>query len=430
MIQRDPSKLHFCTQLVTGLMSATMLTAAPVKPEAFFDFTDSKYTNEGGVVTCVAGSPHLESKKEYSNYIFSFEFKLPPAGNNGIGIHVPKGSKRPAYEGMEVQVLDHTSSKYKDIKAHQFHGSLYELAAAEVTNALKPVGEWNKETITVYGNQVTVNVNGTIVTQVNLDELAEKNPKHSGVKRRSGHIMLCSHTDPVQFRNFDIEELQPTGALPEVDLTGFTQLYNGKDLSGWKHDQGHIGHWKPMGEVLSYDGKATSKDKNLWTEKSYGDTTLVVDWRWSGPAPYKKRQPVLDPNTGEAKRDTDGKPIRIEIDEYDSGLYFRGNNRSQVNLWNWSCGSGEVYGYRMIKGLTAEVRAALVPKFRTDHPIGEWNRMVVDLIGDRLTVTQNGITVIENAQLPGVPASGPIALQHHGSGIDFKNIYIKEHKSN
>jgi hypothetical protein len=46
--------------------------------------------------------------------------------------------------------------------------------------------------------------------------------------------------------------------------------------------------------------------------------------------------------------------------------------------------------------------------------------------GDRLTVDLNGVTVIENAQLPGVPARGPIALQHHGDPIEFANIFIKE----
>ncbi len=59
--------------------------------------------------------------------------------------------------------------------------------------------------------------------------------------------------------------------------------------------------------------------------------------------------------------------------------------------------------------------------------------------GDRLTVVLNGQTVIENAQLPGIPESGPIALQHHGlfneetgrwvggpSNVQFRNIFIKE----
>jgi hypothetical protein len=48
--------------------------------------------------------------------------------------------------------------------------------------------------------------------------------------------------------------------------------------------------------------------------------------------------------------------------------------------------------------------------------------------GEFLTVILNGQTVIENARLPGVPARGPIALQHHGDPIQFGNIYIEELK--
>jgi hypothetical protein len=57
--------------------------------------------------------------------------------------------------------------------------------------------------------------------------------------------------------------------------------------------------------------------------------------------------------------------------------------------------------------------------------------------GDRLSVVLNGEPVIVRAQLPGVPARGPIALQHHGekkngewvappSLVQFRNIAIKE----
>ena len=45
---------------------------------------------------------------------------------------------------------------------------------------------------------------------------------------------------------------------------------------------------------------------------------------------------------------------------------------------------------------------------------------------DRLSVSLNGRLVIENAQLPGVPERGAIGLQHHGSAIDFANLWIKE----
>jgi hypothetical protein len=116
-----------------------------------------------------------------------------------------------------------------------------------------------------------------------------------------------------------------------------------------------------------------------------------------------------------------------EIDECgDSGIYLRGSSKSQINIWCWSVGSGEVYGYRTDGSMPAEVRAGVTPSENADAPLGQWNRFHITMVGDRLTVVLNGKTVIENAQLPGVAERGRIALQNHGSPLEFANIYIRE----
>ena len=53
----------------------------------------------------------------------------------------------------------------------------------------------------------------------------------------------------------------------------------------------------------------------------------------------------------------DGKGIRIAAPDSDSGIYLRGSSKSQVNIWGWPTGSGEVYGYRMDATMPADVRA-------------------------------------------------------------------------
>ena len=119
----------------------------------------------------------------------------------------------------------------------------------------------------------------------------------------------------------------------------------------------------------------------------------------------------------------------MQISDYgDSGIYLRGNSKSQVNIWCWPIGSGEVYGYRTDAEQPAEVRAAVTPRQKADRPPGDWNRFRIKMKGERLTVALNGTTVIENAWLPEVPARGPIALQHHGDAIQFANLYIREIK--
>jgi Domain of Unknown Function (DUF1080) len=219
---------------------------------------------------------------------------------------------------------------------------------------------------------------------------------------------------------------------------GFTALFNGTDFTGWKLPDGDNGHWKVINGVIDYDAQSEAKgDKNLWTEKEFKDFTLRIDWRikeTTGLYPV----PTVLPDGTHAKG-PDGKDIITPTANADSGIYLRGTSKAQLNIWCWPIGSGEVYGYRMDKNQPPEVRAGVTPKVKADKPVGEWNTFEITMKGDRLTVLLNGKTVLDNAQLPGVPEKGALALQHHGgknaktgemspasSLLQFRNISIKE----
>lgn len=223
----------------------------------------------------------------------------------------------------------------------------------------------------------------------------------------------------------------------EVLDAGFTSLFNGRDLSGWKIPEGDHGHWKVVDGVIDYDAQSEAAgDKDLWSANEYGDFTLRVDWRIKA-TPYKNpRVPIILPN-GTHKRDENGKEIQMVVPDSDSGIFLRGEGKSQVNIWCWPIGSGEVYGYRMDSSMPESVRAGVTPKKNADHDIGQWNTFEITLRGSRLTVVLNDETVIENADLPGIPERGPIALQHHGAMqagqwtsppalVQFRKISIKE----
>src|SRR5207249_1282145 len=111
---------------------------------------------------------------------------------------------------------------------------------------------------------------------------------------------------------------------------------------------------------------------------------------------------------GTYKRDTTGKEILIAVPNTDSGIFLRGEHKSQVNIWCWPVGSGEVWGYRTDPELSAAVHEGATPKVAADQPIGEWNTFHIVMKGDHLSVTLNGKQAIQNAQLPGVPIEGPI----------------------
>ncbi|RYD58472.1 MAG: DUF1080 domain-containing protein, partial [Verrucomicrobiaceae bacterium] len=264
-------------------------------------WTGDGYVVEDGAIVCTPEGKNLMTERTFSNYVLDFDFKLPEGGNNGLGIHYP-GSGDGAYEGMELQILDNSASKYVDLKDTQFHGSLYLLAPAK-KSGLKPVGEWNHEKVSVSGSGLTVELNGEIILRANLDDLATRNPDHKGVKRRAGRIAWLGHGDKVAFKNINITETAPVANTEGVMAAGFKRLFNGKNLDGWKH--GNSPEWTVSNGILKHSGRK-GEPADLWTEKEFGDCTLVFDWRWSAAGTMMGR-PIVLPD-GSEKTGKDGKP--------------------------------------------------------------------------------------------------------------------------
>lgn len=218
----------------------------------------------------------------------------------------------------------------------------------------------------------------------------------------------------------------------------WVSLFNGENLSGWMIPEGDNGHWKVVDGVIDYDAMSEAEgDKSLWSEDEYEDFVLKVDWRIKEVPYTNPNVPIVMPD-GSHKLDENGDVIRTAVPDSDSGIYVRGTSKSQINIWNWPIGSGEVYGYRTDSSMPEEVRAGVTPSVNADNNIGEWNTFVITVEGRHLTVELNGHTVLDHAHLPGMPESGKIALQHHGSQnengewvsppslVQFKNISIKE----
>jgi len=167
------------------------------------------YVVENGALVCPAdGGGNLLTDKEFANFIFRFEFKMEPAGNNGVGIRAPLTGDV-AYSGMEIQILDHDHERYKGrLKPTQRHGSIYDVFPAE-GEALKPAGEWNEEEIMADGRRIKVTLNGKVLVDANLDSITDPAvlKKHPGLARTSGHIGFLGHGTRVEFRNLRIKEL-------------------------------------------------------------------------------------------------------------------------------------------------------------------------------------------------------------------------------
>jgi len=380
------------------------------------------YGVTNGVIYCaLGGGGNLMTEKEYSDFILRFEFKLEDGSNNGVGIRAPLAGDA-AYVGMEIQILDEGAAdrgKWGKLRPDQYHGSIYGVVAAK-KGALRPPGEWNTEEITAQGRRIKVVVNGITIVDTDLNDLNDpyKIAKHPGLFRERGHVGFLGHNDYMEFRNIRIKELS-TVASGSTAPEGFTALFNGKDLKGWKGlvadpkkratmsppelanaqakaDDLMRASWKIEDGALGYRG--TNFD-NLCTAKDYVNFELLADWKIE---PYS-----------------------------DSGFYLRGT--PQVQIWDpytLPTKSGSEVGSG---GLYNNKTNGAIPLVVADKPIGEWNRFRIVMAGDIVHVFLNGELVVNGAplenywqrDLPVFPF-GPIELQAHKSVVWFKNLYLRE----
>lgn len=420
------------------------------------------YAVKDGVLICKKGGKNLVAEEEYSDFAFQFEFKLEESGNNGIGIRVPKGG-HPASSGMEIQILDHNGARYTGmaemsdgkkrklswLKPWQYHGSIYGITPAK-TGYLKPVGEWNQETIIAIDDHVIVILNGAVIVDAFLDDTVPVDGgPHPGMKNRTGHLVLAGHSDRVEFRNMRIADYSVSPPSHEsqqdnVPPNGFKTLFNGKDLTGWKglaHKnanarrelQGNAAteaqssadkvmrdHWSVIEGVLTYDGKGQS----LCTDKDYGDFEMYVDWKIPAGADsgiYLRGTPqiqIWDPWDLRMKPKADGSvdgPGDLTAEEW-VAAYRNGRNLGSGGLWN-------------------NRRWRNAPTVLADKKPGEWNRFLIRMVGDKVTIWLNGKKIVDRVALENywdksgvVPLArkDQIELQHHGSELYFKNLYLRE----
>jgi hypothetical protein len=168
------------------------------------------YVAENGVIVCPEdGGGNLYTEKEYSDFTLRLEWRLWDGGNNGIGIRAPLEGDA-AYVGMEIQVLDEASEKYKKgagLKPTQMTGSVYDVFAAK-SGHVKRDGVWNTYEIQARGRKIKVTLNDVVVTDVDLDSVKDEAvlKKHPGLARKSGHIGFLGHGTRVEFRNIRIRE--------------------------------------------------------------------------------------------------------------------------------------------------------------------------------------------------------------------------------
>lgn len=168
---------------------------------------------EDGVLESGTGTGNLWTKKRYGDFILELDFKVRKRANSGVFIRTDEPVAW-SNTGFEVQLLDSTPKATLD--SHDC-GAIYDIAAP-TKNAANPAGQWNHCRVTAKGPKISVEFNGQLVNDINLNDwkTANKNPDGSSNRlssagkdmKREGYIGLQDHGDAVWFRNIRVKELK------------------------------------------------------------------------------------------------------------------------------------------------------------------------------------------------------------------------------
>jgi hypothetical protein len=182
-------------------------------PDLANSVAPGKWTMKDGVLVA-GGGETLWTADSYGDFVLDLEFKVEKEANSGVFLR--SGDIKNVLKALEIQV--HESA---DGSRYGMVGALYD-ACPPSKSAAKPVGEWNRFTITCKGPLVTLVFNGEQVLDVDLDtwSAARKNPDGTPNKfavalkdfARKGPIGLQglhgAAKAPVYYRNLKIKPLE------------------------------------------------------------------------------------------------------------------------------------------------------------------------------------------------------------------------------
>lgn len=156
----------------------------------------------------------LITEKSYNDFEFSWEWKLPEGGNNGVKYFVTEA--RPKSPGHEYQMLDDARHPDGAKGANRQTGAFYDVLPPAADKPLRRPGEWNQSKIVVKGNTVEHWLNGKNILTYELGSDAVKaglaKSKFKGEPgfgdKIAGPLMLTYHQDDCWFKNIKIRPLK------------------------------------------------------------------------------------------------------------------------------------------------------------------------------------------------------------------------------
>ncbi|MCA9270376.1 MAG: DUF1080 domain-containing protein [Planctomycetales bacterium] len=196
-------------------------------------------------------------------------------------------------------------------------------------------------------------------------------------------------------------------------------LFNGKDLSNWHADVPHLdNHPDAKGPFIVRDGMLVSLGSpggHLITNDSYENYRLEVEYRFA--AKPGNCGVLVHASTPRALYKMFPKSIEVQMNHQHAGDFWcivenivvpdmvkrRGPEK------DWGVTEGKA---RRILNLTDG----------SEKPVGEWNAMTIECVGDAVKVWVNGDLVNHGTEC--TAKSGQIALQAEGSEVEFRKLLL------
>ena len=328
-------------------------------------------------------------KADFKDFEFKADVMTMPGANSGIYFHTEYQQTGWPAKGYESQVNNTHSDTQKT-------GGLY--AAVRLNSSPAQDKQWFTQHIIVRGKHVIVKIDGnTVVDYVEPDDVSF--PDRPGRKLSSGTFALQGH-DPgsiVYYKNIMVKPL-PSG--PQ-----WIELFNGKDLAGWKQLNGTAKYEVRDGVIFGTTVRG-SPNSFLCTDKNYSDFILELEF---------KVDPALN-----------------------SGVQIRSNSFKEFK-------NGRVHGYQVeidpserawTAGVYDEARRGWLNDLKDNEPArkafkqNQWNHIRVEAVGNSIKTWLNGISAADLKD--SMTASGFIGLQVHSSNSEkplqvcWRNIRIKD----
>jgi hypothetical protein len=356
---------------------------------------------EGGQLVNDGHGLYLTTDRDYGDFELLLDYKTVAKADSGIYLRgIP-----------QVQIWDSTKEGGKwNIGAAKGSGGLWNNSPGApgkdpLVLADKPFGQWNHFRVIMVGERVTVYLNDQLVVDhARLENYFDR----SLPVPRTGPIQLQTHGGQIRWRNVFIREIPPDEAnqiLAEHGDEGFTPIFNGRDLTGWKGSTDN--YQVDDGAIMCRPGHGGT----IYTNDQYTD--FIVRLEILLPPGGNNGLAIRYPGRGDPAY---AGMCELQVLDNTAPKYADLDPRQY---------HGSVYGQ------VAATRGYL-------RPTGQWNFQQVTVHGSRITVELNG-TIILDADIAGVTdflhepqrfkgrnrARGHFGFAGHNDPVRFRNVRIK-----